>query len=76
MDLQTGKEVAVKVEKVNSPSPQLYYEARLYRLLQGGVGIPQVHFFVQEAEDNIMVEHPPPLPQAYPNLSALSLGSR
>ncbi|KAJ4462459.1 putative Casein kinase I [Paratrimastix pyriformis] len=55
LDSTTGKEVAVKVEKAHIQSPQLHYEARLYRLFQGGVGIPQVLYFSQEQEDNILV---------------------
>ena len=32
--------VAVKVEPLKTRYPQLYYEAKLYKILAGGVGIP------------------------------------
>ncbi|KAK2964366.1 putative Casein kinase I [Blattamonas nauphoetae] len=51
----TGEEVAVKVEPSNCKSPCLYYETRLYRLLQGQVGIPNVRWYGVEAGYNIMV---------------------
>jgi len=41
-DLREGKEVAVKMEAMNSRHPQLDYEHKVYKLLQGGIGIPQV----------------------------------
>ena len=37
-------QVAVKLEPVNSKHPQLLYESKIYRILDGGVGIPHVHW--------------------------------
>jgi serine/threonine protein kinase len=38
--VQTSEEVAVKLEPVRTPHPQLLYEAKVIRHLRGGVGIP------------------------------------
>jgi serine/threonine protein kinase len=35
-DIQEKREVAIKLEPANSTSQQLLYEARVYKLLQGG----------------------------------------
>ncbi|KAA6380283.1 MAG: putative Casein kinase I [Streblomastix strix] len=53
--IDTDEEVAVKFERVRARQPQLYYETRLYRILQGGPGIPNVKWFGVEGEYNIMV---------------------
>ena len=34
--------MAIKLESVKSKHPQLLYESKLYRILAGGVGIPNV----------------------------------
>jgi hypothetical protein len=34
----TGEEVAMKLESTKSKHPQLVYEAKLYKILQGAVG--------------------------------------
>jgi len=52
--LQTGEEVAVKLEKAKTKHPQLHYETKLYRLIQG-VGIPRVHCSGTEGDFNVMV---------------------
>lgn len=36
------QEVAVKLESTKARHPQLLYESKLYKILQGGVGIPHV----------------------------------
>lgn len=36
------QEVAVKLESHKARHPQLLYESKLYKILQGGVGIPHV----------------------------------
>ena len=38
----TLQEVAVKLESHKARHPQLLYESKLYRILQGGVGIPHI----------------------------------
>ncbi|KAJ3122879.1 serine/threonine protein kinase [Nowakowskiella sp. JEL0407] len=50
-----GEEVAIKMESVKAKHPQLEYEARVYRALAGGVGIPFVRYFGVESEFNCMV---------------------
>ncbi|KAK3290580.1 uncharacterized protein B0H64DRAFT_349894, partial [Chaetomium fimeti] len=39
----SGEEVAIKLESHKAEHPQLEYEARVYKSLAGGVGIPFVH---------------------------------
>eukprot|EP01051_Picozoa_sp_SAG22_P004050 SAG22_NODE_208_length_15237_cov_22.602774_11_plen_265_part_00 len=51
----SGEEVAVKLESVKTKHPQLLYESKLYRLLAGGIGIPNVRWFGVEGEFNILV---------------------
>ena len=36
------QEVAVKLESSKARHPQLLYESKLYKILQGGVGIPHI----------------------------------
>ncbi|KAJ3067884.1 casein kinase I, partial [Podochytrium sp. JEL0797] len=50
-----GEEVAIKLESVRAKHPQLEYEARVYKSLAGGVGIPFVRYFGVEAGYNCMV---------------------
>ncbi|KAL0912993.1 hypothetical protein M5K25_016422 [Dendrobium thyrsiflorum] len=55
VNIQSGEEVAVKLESVKTKHPQLHYESKLYMLLQGGTGIPHLKWFGVEGEYNIMV---------------------
>ncbi|XP_051127181.1 casein kinase 1-like protein 10 [Andrographis paniculata] len=55
INIQTGEEVAVKLEPVKTKHPQLYYESKLYMLLQGGTGVPQLKWFGVDGEYNAMV---------------------
>ncbi|KAG2447120.1 hypothetical protein HYH02_007866 [Chlamydomonas schloesseri] len=54
-NLQTGEEVGVKLEPVKARHPQLLYESKLYKILQGGVGIPNLRWYGIEGEYNVMV---------------------
>ncbi|KAL5781691.1 hypothetical protein ACOSP7_006720 [Xanthoceras sorbifolium] len=54
VNVQTGEEVAVKLESVKTKHPQLHYESKLYMLLQGGTGIPHLKWFGVEGEYNVM----------------------
>eukprot|EP00053_Salpingoeca_punica_P006505 m.61439 g.61439 ORF g.61439 m.61439 type:complete len:433 (-) comp13723_c0_seq1:657-1955(-) len=54
-NITNGEEVAIKLESVHSLHPQLQYESKLYKLLQGGVGIPQLKWFGVEGDYNVMV---------------------
>ncbi|KAK8631044.1 hypothetical protein V6N13_079809 [Hibiscus sabdariffa] len=55
VNVQTGEEVAVKLESAKTKHPQLYYESKLYMLLQGGTGIPHLKWFGVETDYNVMV---------------------
>ncbi|XP_058208597.1 casein kinase 1-like protein 10 isoform X1 [Rhododendron vialii] len=55
VNVQTGEEVAVKLESVKTKHPQLHYESKLYMLLQGGTGIPHLKWFGVEGEYSAMV---------------------
>ena len=54
-NIQTGDEVAIKLETIRTKHPQLLYESKLYKILQGGVGIPTVRWYGIEGDYNIMV---------------------
>ncbi|CAF2137428.1 unnamed protein product [Brassica rapa] len=53
--IQTHEEVAIKLENAKTKHPQLLYESKLYRLLQGGTGVPNVKWFGVEGEYNVLV---------------------
>ena len=50
-----NEDVAIKLESVKSKHPQLIYESKIYKLLVGGQGIPNVHWYGVEGEYNVMV---------------------
>eukprot|EP01083_Nonionella_stella_P095913 269380_1 len=54
-NIMTGEEVAIKLESVKTRHPQLAYEYKLYRVLAGGVGIPNVKMFGREGDFNVMI---------------------
>jgi casein kinase I family protein HRR25 len=54
-DVNNGEEVAIKTEDSKSKHPQLEYEARVYKILAGGVGIPFVRYYGVESSYNFMV---------------------
>jgi casein kinase 1 len=47
--------VAIKLEHVKTRHPQLSYEYKLYKLMMGGTGIPNVYYFGREGDYNVMV---------------------
>lgn len=55
INLKTGEEVAVKVESSVSKSPQLKQETNLLLTLQGGVGIPTLHYYLSTNQYNFMI---------------------
>ncbi|KAL3726955.1 hypothetical protein ACJRO7_031803 [Eucalyptus globulus] len=55
INVQSGEEVAIKLESVKTKHPQLHYESKIYMLLQGGTGIPHLKWFGVEGEYNVMV---------------------
>ncbi|CAN1785684.1 Casein kinase 1-like protein 2 [Linum perenne] len=54
-NVQTNEEVGIKLENVKTKHPQLLYESKLYKILQGGTGIPNVRWFGVEGEYNVLV---------------------
>lgn len=44
INITNGEEVGVKLESTKARHPQLLYESKLYKLLQGGVGIPHIRW--------------------------------
>jgi casein kinase 1 len=55
VNVQTNEEVAIKLESIKTKHPQLLYESKLYRILQGGTGIPNIRWFGVEGEYNVLV---------------------
>ncbi|KAG5559310.1 hypothetical protein RHGRI_009002 [Rhododendron griersonianum] len=53
--VDTFEIVAVKIENNKTKHPQLFYEAKLYNILQGGSGIPNIKWSGIDGEDNILV---------------------
>ena len=53
--IDTKDEVAVKLEKADTKFPQLELEYRVYRILQGGIGIPKVYWHGQSSGYNVLV---------------------
>ncbi|KAG6532640.1 casein kinase 1-like protein 2 [Zingiber officinale] len=54
-NIQTNEEVAIKLENVKTKHPQLIYESKLYKILQGGTGIPNVRWYGIEGDYNVLV---------------------
>ncbi|XP_032823111.1 casein kinase I-like isoform X2 [Petromyzon marinus] len=54
-NIATGEEVAIKLECVKTKHPQLHIESKIYKLLQGGVGIPVIKWCGAEGDYNVMV---------------------
>ncbi|KAK6056722.1 hypothetical protein COOONC_05769 [Cooperia oncophora] len=44
INVTNGEEVAIKLESNRARHPQLLYESKVYRILQGGVGIPHIRW--------------------------------
>ena len=55
IDLTNHEQVAVKLESQNTRQPRLLHEKELYNFLQGGVGIPQIRWYGQETDYNVLV---------------------
>lgn len=51
----TEEEVAIKLESVKAKHPQLEYEAKVYKAIAGGVGVPFVRWFGSECDYVAMV---------------------
>ncbi|KAK4336929.1 hypothetical protein RND71_043971 [Anisodus tanguticus] len=55
INVTNGDEVAVKVEQTKTRHPQLLYEARVYKVLQGGIGVPHIKWYGTERDVNLLV---------------------
>jgi len=55
VNIISGEEVGIKLESVKAKHPQLEYEAKVYKTLAGGVGVPFVRWFGVECDYNAMV---------------------
>ncbi|CAA7050094.1 unnamed protein product [Microthlaspi erraticum] len=53
--VDTFEIVAVKIENSKTKHPQLLYEAKLYRVLEGGSGIPRIRWFGVDGTENALV---------------------
>ncbi|CAF0836840.1 unnamed protein product [Adineta ricciae] len=54
-NITTNEEVAIKLECVRTKHPQLHIESKIYRLMQGGVGIPLIKWCGAEGDYNVLV---------------------
>ena len=54
-NIRLNEEVAIKLEPTRSRHPQLFYESKLYMALQGGVGIPKLHWCGSQGNYNILI---------------------
>lgn len=54
-NVQTNEEVGIKLESVKTKHPQLMYESKLYRILQGGTGVPNIRWCGVEGDYNVLV---------------------
>ena len=53
-NIQTGEEVAIKIEG-NRKDSQLLNESKVYRILQEGTGIPKLYWYGIEGDFNVLV---------------------
>ena len=44
-NVQTGEEVAIKLESIKSKHPQLFYDSNLYTILAVHVGMPSARWY-------------------------------
>ena len=54
-NITLNEEVAIKLECLKSKHPQLHIEAKFYRMMQGGVGIPSIKWCGTEGDYNVLV---------------------
>jgi len=55
INTKLNEEVAIKLEPIKAKNPQLFYESKLYMQVQGGTGIPNVHWCGSQGNYNVMV---------------------
>ncbi|CAF0914424.1 unnamed protein product [Didymodactylos carnosus] len=54
-NIASGEEVAIKLECIRTKHPQLHIESKIYRMMQGGVGIPVIKWCGAEGDYNVLV---------------------
>ncbi|EAR84348.2 casein kinase (macronuclear) [Tetrahymena thermophila SB210] len=54
-NIQTEEEVAIKLESVKTKFPQLQWEYKIYKILQGQFGIPNQHWYGRDGDYNILI---------------------
>ncbi|KAI4554434.1 hypothetical protein MJG53_019733 [Ovis ammon polii x Ovis aries] len=55
INITNREEVAVKLESQRVTQSQLLYKSELYNILQGGVGIPQIRWYDQGTDYNVLI---------------------
>jgi casein kinase 1 len=53
--IETNEEFAVKLEAIDCADPHLMHEAKVYKVLEGAVGVPKLHWYGVEGDFNVMV---------------------
>ena len=53
--IKQNEEVEIKLEPIKTKHPQLFYESKLYMALQGGIGIPKIHWCGSQGNYNILI---------------------
>ncbi|KAK7739655.1 hypothetical protein SLS53_005622 [Cytospora paraplurivora] len=54
-DIQSGEELAIKLENVRNGQETLKNEVNFYKALSGGVGIPRVRWYGEECDFYVMI---------------------
>lgn len=54
-NVMNSEEVAIKLECVKAKHPQLHIEAKFYKMMQSGVGIPTIKWCGTEGDYNVLV---------------------
>ena len=54
-NVQTGRRGGHQAQVHLVQTPKLLYESKLYKILAGGIGIPNVHWYCVEGDYNVMV---------------------
>jgi len=54
-NVYNNEDVAIKLESVKTRHPQLNIESKIYKAMQGGVGIPQIRWAGSEGDYNVLV---------------------
>ena len=49
------KEVAIKLEEINTKHPQIFYESKIYTTLKGAIGIPNIYWCGTLGVYNILI---------------------